>query len=417
MRSAGHQLRGADDSDERRRQARARRRRPGDGREDHDATDLTVFPPASVCALDRRWAVYDPPDRGGATTAELARLGFSAPAVGLGDDLSEVDVLVVGTKVLDGTLQLPATAADVDRGLRILLFEQSAGALQAMGLRTEDVVPRFVFPRVADHPALAGLTPANLVNWRGSGRLVPETKANGWPYPDKRMHWGNRGSVASVVIETPHQGAFTPIVECAFDLSFSPLLEWRHGEGCVLFCQMDVTDRTATDPAADRLVVNLLGHLDHAPVASAAARVVFIGSDAADRVLLDDVGMELRVADPAELDLQPAEIVVLGRAAVTDLSPVARDAITAHVRQGGTVVLLPRRAEELRSRRVAVAPPHRSSAAGSCLSPGRPPGAHRHRSAAPALADVPRGRPHRRRRSAHRWRTAPRRAGGPRPGG
>ncbi len=37
-----------------------------------------------------------------------------------------------------------------------------------------------------------------------------------------------------------------------------PLMEYREGKGLVLFCQMDVTGRTETDPAAETLTANLL---------------------------------------------------------------------------------------------------------------------------------------------------------------
>jgi hypothetical protein len=72
---------------------------------------------------------------------------------------------------------------------------------------------------------------------------------------------GNRGSVASVLIEKPPIGDFLPIVDGGFSLQYSPLLEYREGTGMVLFCQMDVTGRTEQDPAAKRLVANLLSYV------------------------------------------------------------------------------------------------------------------------------------------------------------
>src|SRR5690349_87949 len=41
----------------------------------------------------------------------------------------------------------------------------------------------------------------------------------------------------------------------------SPLLEYHEGQGLVMFCQMDVTGRTDSEPAADTLVRNLLRYL------------------------------------------------------------------------------------------------------------------------------------------------------------
>ena len=69
---------------------------------------------------------------------------------------------------------------------------------------------------------------------------------------------GNHGNVASVLIEKPACGDFLPIVDGGFSLQYSPLLQYREGRGLVVFCQMDVTGRTQDDPAARRLVGNLL---------------------------------------------------------------------------------------------------------------------------------------------------------------
>ena len=64
---------------------------------------------------------------------------------------------------------------------------------------------------------------------------------------------GNRGNVASVLIEKPACGDFMPIVDGGYSLQYSPLLEYREGLGFILFCQLDVTGRTESDPAAEKL--------------------------------------------------------------------------------------------------------------------------------------------------------------------
>ena len=74
---------------------------------------------------------------------------------------------------------------------------------------------------------------------------------------------GNRGSVASVLIEKPACGDFLPILDGGFSLQYSPLLEYRQGRGMILFCQMDVTGRTENDPAATHLVGNMLRYVNH----------------------------------------------------------------------------------------------------------------------------------------------------------
>ena len=73
---------------------------------------------------------------------------------------------------------------------------------------------------------------------------------------------GNWGNVASVLIEKPPRGDFLPIVDGGYALQYSPLLEYREGRGLVLFCQMDVTARTESDPAAETLAGNILRYVD-----------------------------------------------------------------------------------------------------------------------------------------------------------
>ena len=71
---------------------------------------------------------------------------------------------------------------------------------------------------------------------------------------------GNRGNVASVLLEKPARGDFHVLVDGGFSLQYSPLLEYREGRGLVLFCQLDVTGRSEPEPAAETLVRNLLSY-------------------------------------------------------------------------------------------------------------------------------------------------------------
>ena len=73
---------------------------------------------------------------------------------------------------------------------------------------------------------------------------------------------GNWGNVASVLIEKPPRGDFLPILDGGYALQYSPLLAYREGRGLVLFCQMDVTGRTESDPAAETLANNILRYVE-----------------------------------------------------------------------------------------------------------------------------------------------------------
>src|SRR5262249_23058435 len=109
-----------------------------------------------------------------------------------------------------------------------------------------------------------------LRDWRGEATLLPpRLQYNLRPRYGPTVKWcgidvtrawrcGCRGNVASVQIEKPIRGDFLPILDGGYALQYSPLLEYREGDGMVLFCQMDVTGRTEPDPAADALARNIL---------------------------------------------------------------------------------------------------------------------------------------------------------------
>ena len=131
-------------------------------------------------------------------------------------------------------------------------------------------------------------------------------------------------SVASVVIETPHRGAFTPILECEFDLAYSPLLQWQHGKGLILFCQLDLTGRIDLEPAAGVLAQNLIGYLDAQQARAQAKRVVCMGHGDEAASLVRGLGFECaEAADPDELSrLSPAShLLVVGSGALPKTVP------------------------------------------------------------------------------------------------
>src|SRR5439155_22395528 len=132
-----------------------------------------------------------------------------------------------------------------------------------LGFRVAEYGLRQVWPRLADHPALAGITAENLRDWRGEATLLsPQIDYEMRPRYGPTVKWcdipvtrgwrcGNRGNLASVLIEKPARGDFLPIVDGGYSLQYSPLMQYREGRGMILFCQMDVTGRTESDPVAE----------------------------------------------------------------------------------------------------------------------------------------------------------------------
>jgi hypothetical protein len=174
--------------------------------------------------------------------------------------------------------------------------------------------------RLPDHPLLAGLDGENLRHWRGEATLLPPRlnyelrprygpTVNWCDIPVTRV-WrcGCRGNVASVLIEKPARGDFLPIVDGGYSLQYSPLMEYRQGKGMILFCQLDVTARTESDPAALILVRNILQYV--AAWKPRAYRKAVYAGDPAGKAHLEATGI-LTVSSEIE-NLSSDQVLIVG---------------------------------------------------------------------------------------------------------
>ncbi|MBN2506171.1 MAG: hypothetical protein JXQ71_05705 [Verrucomicrobia bacterium] len=311
-----------------------------------------VLPPAPPTERLSAAALFDPR---GETASRLAALGVRCQPVGADADLAGFELLLIGK----GALSAEGPAPDVRRvreGLKVLVFEQTSEALERrLGFRVQEYGLRTVFPRVAGHPALAGLGAEHLRDWRGEATLVPprldckpSRRYNGAPAVQwcglevpRLWRCGNRGNVASVLIEKPACGDFLPIADGGFSLQYSPLLEYREGRGMMVFCQMDVTGRTANDPAADRLLRNLLDYASSWKPGP-CRRVLYVG-DPRGRAHLEAAGVSLdthKGGPPAG-----ERVLVVGRGAGAALAPHA-PAVAEWLKAGGHLLALELEAQE-----------------------------------------------------------------------
>ena len=87
---------------------------------------------------------------------------------------------------------------------------------------------------------------------------------------------GNRGNVASVLIEKPSVGDFLPLAEGGFDLQYAPVMEMTAGKGKAIFSQLDISGRTEPEPEALNVFAKLLARLD-APAAKTSRPVFYQG--------------------------------------------------------------------------------------------------------------------------------------------
>lgn len=261
------------------------------GRTEEDAFPFTVLPSEPALAVQAEIA-----DPIGASARLLVALGVRATP--------GAAVRVVGRNALaKGGVSLAGYEDWVRGGGRLLIMAQDPAWLRAtVGWRVGRQVLRRVFPVDPGHPLFAGLGPDGLRDWSGAGSLVEarprvDSDAYGW-------RWGNRGSVCSAPIEKPHRSGWRPLLECDYDLASTPLMELDVGRGRVTWCQLDLEERGAADPAVRRLAANLLRHVAAAQLPGHAGSARFLG-DEAERGFLVQLGLELGERGP----------VVVGRGA------------------------------------------------------------------------------------------------------
>ena len=317
---------------------------PGGAQE--DTFIINVLAPDQAPTAGGKLAIFDPP---GETTRMLAALGVHGDAVQADADLAKYDVLIVGKNALTPE-GLGPNLARIREGLRVIVFEQHADVLeQRFGFRVQEYGLREVFRRIPDHPVLTGLDENLLKDWRGEAtNMAPRLTYKQLPYPiinpaitsagltvTRPWRCGNRGNVASVLIEKPACGDFLPILDGGFSLQYSPLMEYREGKGVVIFCQMDVTARTEADPAAERLARNLLSY------ASAwqprPRRTILYAGDPAGRKHLERAGFA--VEPYAAAALKADRVLVVAPGGGTALA-ADKETIAAWLKLDGRVLAL-----------------------------------------------------------------------------
>jgi beta-galactosidase len=176
--------------------------------------------------------------------------------------------LVIGRGALEsGQVQLSDLREWIHRGgVALISSPTPAWVADQLGMRITPHPSRRVFSTAQPHPLSDGFDREDLRDWNGSSRTVegyPEYSDVLQVSGDKLYHgwrWGNRGSVASFMVEKPHHSGWSPIFEGEFDLAYSPLMELSFGKGRVLLSTFDLEDNVGLTPAADQLAARLVDY-------------------------------------------------------------------------------------------------------------------------------------------------------------
>ena len=318
-----------------------------------DSFNIHVLPQPEAQPVKAKLALFDPK---GETGKWLKEAGVQYQAIEANADLSAFDILVVGKS----SLTVDGAAPNIGRvkdGLKVVLFEQTPDVLEKrFGFRVAEYGLRNVFKRIPDHPLLAGIDTEHLRDWRGAATIQPSRlKYELRPRYGPTVKWcdiqvphiwrcGNRGNVASVLIEKPARGDFLPILDGGFSLQYSPLMEYREGKGMILFCQMDVTGRTESDPAAETLARNILQYT--AGWKPTPQRKAVYAGDPAGKKHLESAGITVEFYEGGKLS--PDQVLIIGPGGGQKLAASAA-AIAEWLKAGGNLLAIALNEEDARA--------------------------------------------------------------------
>jgi beta-galactosidase len=277
-------------------------------------------------------AIVDP---NGLTGKMLKSLGYATRSW----NGAAAPLVVVGRNALKADAALAAKLEPFVRGGgRVLICAQDPDWLtRALGWRVCPKVARRVFP--LDSQFATGIDAEDLRDWTGSSTIIeayPEyvgnyLRGNEREQPYAGWHWGNRGGVSSAAIEKPHRSGWRPLLECEFDLAYTPLMELDYGQGRLLVCTLDLEDHVAVDPAAQRTSKRVVDYAQHSPLFPRASKVVYLGT-ATGAAWLDKIGVSYKTSYKLE---STATLLIIGGDAEVDTK-----ALTTYLERGGKAFFL-----------------------------------------------------------------------------
>lgn len=223
--------------------------------------------------------VYDP---AGALDPVWESLGFRLPAV-MGLPPEPATGLVVAPGALTNLAAGVARGVFEQRllaGLKLVVLAQSRLPADWLPLTPESDAPRrsgIAFACDPGHPVLAGLTSDDLRFWAGDHLVSTQDYVR-----------PTRGNGRTIVVSGSGNG-----------LDRAPVLELYAGRGRVVLCQMPIVEKVTTEPAAARLLANLLAYAGKGPGADPAACAVVARVEAPLARMRERLNVPAALCDPS----------------------------------------------------------------------------------------------------------------------
>lgn len=287
-----------------------------------DRFAVNVLPGGTKVKLSSKVFLFDPE---GTAAPVLAAIGVRSGDAAASRPLRG-DMLVIGRNAFK---KLPFSFAEtVADGVKVVVLEQDAATLKAMGFRLQEHGLRNLFAATAD------FADVDVTDWRGNATSIPEylneDKMKGdfavtdWEGYRNRRVWraGNRGIVSAVLPEKPTKGDFLAHLHGGFNLQYAPVMEYSESGKRIIFSQLDICGRTEASPEAEDALAKILSLADR-PLPGAAARVLVLEGEGRVAAEFANLGIRFEKAASAS-DARPGDILAVGPGAECGaLRPIA----------------------------------------------------------------------------------------------
>jgi len=306
------------------------------GEKEHkDIFTFSVYP--VVKKVNKKVFIFDPK---GETSQFLTYLGCKLEK--WNSRIEKGKILIIGKNALIGNENLISRIKEfAENGGKVLICAHNPDWLRkTFGFRIARHVSRRVFPveTQIEHPIISGIDSDDLRDWNGKGNLIPEEintslEWKSWRNLRYGYHWGNRGSVTSAAIEKPHFGNFIPILECEFDLAYSPLMEIKFGKGVIIFSTLDIEGRERIEPVAEIMIKRLIEYLESYKV-SKKLKTFYTGDKKIEKWLNSTGLIYQEIKDINEINEKC--LLIVGK----NISQKTKEIMNKVLEKGGNILLL-----------------------------------------------------------------------------